>query len=243
MPKPPINPRKILVFTGAGISAPSGIATFRDSNGLWRQHRLEDVATTEAWSKNPRVVLEFYNERRAQAANAQPNAAHKALADLEKRFEVIVVTQNVDDLHERAGSTKVIHLHGELRKARSTADASLIYDIGGSPIQMGDACAEGSQLRPHIVWFGEEIMNYDQARTHILDAGRVLVVGTSLAVYPAAGILKHARHAAEKVIVDLEIRKHLYGFKLLKGSADTVLPGLTEAWLKDADSLKNADGD
>lgn len=231
-----MNSRKILVFTGAGISAPSGIATFRDSNGLWRQHRLKDVATPEAWSKNPHVVLEFYNERRAQAENAQPNAAHKALADLEKRFEVVVVTQNVDDLHERAGSTKVIHLHGELRKARSTADSSLIYDIGGTPIQMGDACAAGSQLRPHIVWFGEEIMNYDQALSHILDAGRVLVVGTSLAVYPAAGILKHARHAAEKVIVDLEIRKRLYGFKVFKGSADTVVPALTEAWLKDADS-------
>src|SRR5687768_7924622 len=123
MPKPPINHRKILVFTGAGISAPSGIATFRGSSGLWRHYRLEDVATPEAWGRQPHVVLEFYNERRAQAANAQPNAAHKALADLEQRFEVVVVTQNVDDLHERAGSTNVIHLHGELRKARSTADA------------------------------------------------------------------------------------------------------------------------
>ncbi|MFN0126966.1 MAG: SIR2 family NAD-dependent protein deacylase [Verrucomicrobiales bacterium] len=233
MPKPPINHRKVLVFTGAGISAPSGIATFRGSNGLWRQHRLEDVATPEAWSRQAHLVLEFYNERRAQAAAAQPNAAHKAIVDLQQRFEVVVVTQNVDDLHERAGSTHVIHLHGELRKARSTADSALVYDIGGTPIHLGDACAAGSQLRPHIVWFGEEVMNYDQARSHILDAGRVLVVGTSLAVYPAAGILRHARHAAKKVIVDVVVPKRPYGFKILKGSADSVLPALAETWMKD----------
>ena len=234
MPKPPIDYGKVVVFSGAGLSAPSGIATFRGSNGLWGQYRLEDVATPEAWRRQPQVVLEFYNERRAQAAGAQPNAGHIAIADLEQRFRVVVITQNVDDLHERAGSTEVIHLHGELRKARSTAEPSIIYDIGGAPIHMGDVCEAGSQLRPHIVWFGEEIMNYDQARLHILDAGRVLVVGTSLAVYPAAGILKHARHAAKKVIVDLDIQKRPYGFDALKGSADSVLPALVDAWLKDS---------
>jgi len=234
MPKPPINPRKIVVFSGAGLSAPSGIATFRGNNGLWGQYRLEDVATPEAWSKQPQVVLEFYNERRTQVANAQPNAGHRAIANLESRFEVVVITQNVDDLHERAGSTHVIHLHGELRKARSTVDSALVYDIGAAPMQIGDVRAAGGQLRPHIVWFGEEIMNYHAARAHIVDAGRVLVVGTSLTVYPAAGILRHARNAAEKVIVDLDVPKRPFGFRLMKGSADSVIPILTAAWLKDS---------
>ncbi len=234
MEKPPIDPNKIVVFSGAGISAPSGISTFRGSSGLWRHYRFEEVASPEAWRKHPEVVLDFYNERRALAAAARPNAGHLAIARLEQKFRVVVITQNVDDLHERAGSSQVIHLHGELRKARSTADASFITDIGAAPILPGDTCPGGSQLRPHIVWFGEEIMNHDLARDHILDAGRLLVVGTSLVVYPAAGLLKHARHAAEKIIVDLEISKRLYGFRAVRGSADTALPEIAEAWLSAA---------
>jgi NAD-dependent deacetylase len=234
MPKPPIDPEKIVVFTGAGISAPSGIQTFRGGNGLWHEHRIEDVATPEAWERRPELVLQFYNERRARAAEAQPNAGHRAIVELERRFKVIVITQNVDDLHERAGSTEVIHLHGELCKARSTSDPSLVYDIGARPILTGDHCALGSQLRPHIVWFGEQIMNYAQSREHIVTASRVIVVGTSLAVYPAAGLLKHARHAARKLIVNLEVVERPYGYELTTGSADAVLPHLVADWLKGA---------
>jgi NAD-dependent deacetylase len=152
MAKPEINPRKIVVLSGAGLSAPSGLKTFRDTGGLWQQYRLEEVATPEAWARHPQVVLDFYNERRTKACAASPNAGHQAIAELEEHYEVVVVTQNVDDLHERAGSTRIIHVHGELTKARSTVDDSLIYEIGGKPIRLGDQCALGSQLRPHIVW-------------------------------------------------------------------------------------------
>jgi NAD-dependent deacetylase len=233
MPKPPLDTNKVVVFSGAGLSAPSGLSTFRDANGLWERYRLEDVATPEAWARQPELVLEFYNERRAKAAAAKPNAGHIAIADLEQRFRVVVVTQNVDDLHERAGSTEVIHLHGELRKARSTANPALICEIGAAPIQLGDRCAEGSQLRPHIVWFGEEIMNHAEALAHLVTAGRVLAVGTSLTVYPAAGLLKHARYQAMRLLVDLEAPTQRFGFKSIQGSADAILPRLVEKWLQE----------
>lgn len=196
--KKPINPAKIVVISGAGISAPSGLGTFRSVDGLWARHRIEDVATPEGWAANPQLVLEFYNERRLAAADALPNAAHIAIASLEKYFEVVVITQNVDDLHERAGSTAVIHLHGEHSKARSSLDENLVYEIGRAKIRIGDLCAHGSQLRPHIVWFGEEVPRYKEARNHVLDAGHVLVVGTSLEVFPAAGLVKYARCHAKK---------------------------------------------
>lgn len=230
MPKPEINPRKVVVLTGAGVSAASGLATFRDSGGLWENHRIEDVATPEAWERNPELVLKFYNERREKAAAAHPNEAHLAIADLEKGFEIVIVTQNVDDLHERAGSSHVIHLHGELTKARSSLYPELIYDIGSRPIKLGDHCERGSQLRPHIVWFGEDVPNLELARKHFLDAGKVLVIGTSLSVYPAAGLIKHCQPAAQKYYVDLHADERPYGFQVVKGSAEKVLPGLIASW-------------
>jgi NAD-dependent deacetylase len=222
--------QKIVVLSGAGLSAPSGLATFRAAEGLWEKHRIEDVATPEAWARNPQLVLEFYNQRRAAAAAAQPNAGHQAIARLECNFDVVVVTQNVDDLHERAGSTRVIHLHGELKKARSTVDESLVYDIGAASIALGDRCERGGQLRPHIVWFGELAMRMEEAMEHAAHADRMLVVGTSLQVYPAAGLVQFAPPSAEKVLVDLEPVGAPFGFHVMKGSADAVLPGLAEAW-------------
>lgn len=193
---------KIVVLTGAGISAESGIATFRDSNGLWEQHRIEDVATPEGWRKNPQLVLDFYNQRRAQAAQVQPNAAHIALAKLEEKHEVFIVTQNVDDLHERGGSTHVLHLHGMLRLVRSTLDPSLVYDIDDQALHLGDKCEKGSQLRPHIVWFGEAVPNMEKA-TYLAEMADVfMVIGTSLQVYPAAGLLHFAPSHIPKYLID-----------------------------------------
>ena len=186
--------KKIVVLTGAGISAESGIKTFRDADGLWENHRIEDVATPEGWFKNPELVLEFYNQRRAQLLEVQPNDGHRALADLEKNFEVHVVTQNVDDLHERAGSTRVLHLHGELRKVRSTRFPDLIYDWD-KDLKMGDNCERGAQLRPHIVWFGESVPMLEPAADLASEADIFIIVGTSLQVYPAASLMVYApRH-------------------------------------------------
>lgn len=230
MPPDSINTRKVVVISGAGLSAPSGLPTFRDNNGYWRQYRFEDVASPRAWESQPEVVLEFYNERRTKAASVEPNAGHLAIAELERRFEVVVVTQNVDDLHERAGSTKVIHLHGELSKARSTADESLVYHLGAKPIAMGDVCEKGSQLRPHIVWFGEEVKTIDLAAAEVANAGRVLVVGTSLKVYPAAGLCSCAHEYASKYYVDLDAKRKVPDFTVIEGSADQVLPELLKSW-------------
>ena len=149
--------KKIVVLTGAGISAESGISTFRDSNGLWEQHRIEDVATFDAWRRNPELVLDFYNQRRKQLYEVKPNAGHIALLKLEKKFDVQIITQNVDDLHEQAGSSHVLHLHGELKKVRSTLDENLVYTLDGWELKKGDLCEKGSELRPHIVWFGEAV--------------------------------------------------------------------------------------
>ena len=227
-----LNKKKIVIFTGAGISAESGIKTFRDTNGLWNEYSVEDVATPQAWRKNPELVLEFYNERRQDIRHARPNAAHDAIARLEKEYEVIVVTQNIDNLHERAGSSNVIHVHGEITKARSTLDESLVYDIGYNSISPGDTCESKSQLRPHIVWFGEGIFHFDTARASIKDAARILVVGTSLSVFPAAGLLKKASFHAEKVIVSLDIDKKPYGYKFIRANASKMVPWVVEKWLK-----------
>src|SRR5690554_863788 len=179
----------IVVLTGAGISAESGLSTFRDNGGLWEQHSVYDVATPEAFARNQELVLRFYNERRHQLESVQPNPAHRLLAELESRYRVTVVTQNVDDLHERGGSTNVLHLHGELTKARSSGFPELIYDIGYKEIHPGDVCERGTQLRPHIVWFGEEVPMLDAAAEVVRTADRLLIVGTSLQVYPAAGLV------------------------------------------------------
>lgn len=183
--------RKLVVLTGAGISAESGIKTFRDSDGLWENYRIEDVATPEAWAKNPELVLTFYNQRRAQLFSVQPNQGHFELAALEKDFDVEIITQNVDDLHERAGSTKVTHLHGELRKARSTFNEKMVYPWD-KDLNPGDLCENGHQLRPHIVWFGEAVPMLEKAARLAETADIFMVVGTSLQVYPAAGLMQYA---------------------------------------------------
>jgi NAD-dependent deacetylase len=192
----------IVVLTGAGISAESGIRTFRDSNGLWEEYRIEDVATFEAWTRNPGLVLDFYNQRRRQLATVQPNTAHFALVKLEKKYKVHIITQNVDDLHERAGSTNILHLHGRLTQARSTFDDDLIVDVGYNDIRRGDLCAKGSQLRPHIVWFGEAVPNIEIAADITSQADIVFVIGTSLNVYPAAGLLHYAPYQIPKYLID-----------------------------------------
>lgn len=194
---------KIVVLSGAGISAESGISTFRDSNGLWEGHDVQEVATPEAWRKDYKLVLRFYGERLKAARKAKPNAAHRALASLEEYFEVVVITQNVDDLHERAGSTNVIHLHGELSKARSTFEETLLVDIPeGKTIMPGDKCPKGSQLRPHIVWFGEPVPMIQKAAYECLSADVFIVVGTSMVVYPAAGLIDYVPAVAPKFIID-----------------------------------------
>lgn len=193
--------KKIVVLTGAGISAESGIKTFRDSDGLWENHRIEDVATPEGWAANPELVLQFYNQRRAQLFDVQPNEGHKVLAALEKNFDVHIVTQNVDDLHERAGSTRVLHLHGELRKSRSERHADLVYPCEGD-IKRGDKCERGFQLRPHIVWFGEAVPMLEPAAALAAEADIFIIVGTSLQVYPAASLMVYANSAIPFYYVD-----------------------------------------
>lgn len=186
-----MSKQKLVVFTGAGISAESGIKTFRDAGGLWEEYRIEDVATYEAWERNQDLVLDFYNKRRKQVIEAKPNAAHLFVAELQNHFDVHVVTQNVDDLHERAGSKNVLHLHGEIMKARSTADESLIYPVTKLTIKKGDLCQLGSQLRPHIVWFGELVPEMDKANLLAHNSDIFIVIGTSLNVYPAAGVVNY----------------------------------------------------
>lgn len=194
--------KKFVVLTGSGISAESGLKTFRDMGGLWEQYDVTEVASPDAWERDPELVLRFYNERRRQLLNAEPNQAHKALADLEKYFDVQVITQNVDDLHERAGSSKVLHLHGELKKARSTADPNLVYDIKGPELNLGDTCEKGSQLRPHVVWFGEAVPAIQEAAEISRQADIYAVVGTSLQVYPAAGLLDFVPSGIPIYLVD-----------------------------------------
>jgi NAD-dependent deacetylase len=194
--------KKLVVLSGAGISAESGISTFRDNNGLWDNYRIEDVATPEAWIRNQELVLDFYNQRRKQAADVKPNAAHYALVALEKDFDVSIITQNVDNLHEIAGSTNVIHLHGELFKSRSTKNADLVYQMTSWELKTGDLCELGSQLRPHIVWFGEEVPMMETAVEVTEQADIFLVIGTSLAVYPAAGLVHYVPAGKPIYIID-----------------------------------------
>jgi NAD-dependent deacetylase len=194
--------KKLVVLTGAGISAESGIPTFRASDGLWENHAIEDVATPEGFKKNPALVLRFYNERRAKLDQVEPNEGHKILARLEKYYDVQIITQNVDNLHERAGSKKTLHLHGELTKARSSIDKNLIYDIGIKAINLGDKCEKGSQLRPHIVWFHEDVPLIETAVKLTEEADIFVVVGTSLQVYPAAGLVNYVAGFVPIYIID-----------------------------------------
>jgi len=196
--------KKLVVLTGAGISAESGLKTFRDSDGLWEGYNIEDVATPGAWRKNPQLVLDFYNYRRKNVMEAQPNEAHYGLASLQDKFEVYIITQNIDDLHERAGSKNVLHLHGEIFKMRSEKDENLVYEIRND-IQFGDIAEDGAQLRPHIVWFEEPVPKIEEAIPIVNSADIFVVVGTSLVVYPAAGLVNYTNRNVPKYIIDKSI--------------------------------------
>lgn len=196
--------KKLVILSGAGMSQESGIRTFRDMGGLWEEYDVSEVATPEAWARNPELVMRFYNDRRKQLYESEPNAGHRGLVDLEKDFEVQIITQNIDDLHEMAGSSSVLHLHGELKKARSSVDESLIYDMDGWELKFGQLCAKGSQLRPHIVWFGEAVPAIDEAVEIVRNADILVVIGTSLNVYPAAGLVNYALKQTPIFVIDPE---------------------------------------
>jgi NAD-dependent deacetylase len=201
----PTKQKHVVVLSGAGISAESGIETFRASDGLWANHPVEEVATPEGWQRNPELVLDFYNQRRRQLYTVEPNAGHYALAQLEDTHRVTIITQNIDNLHERAGSTEVIHLHGELDIARSTDDEIRLYPLNGKDIQLGDTCEGGYQLRPHVVWFGESVPEIERAETIVQTADILIVVGTSLKVYPAAGLTRCAPASSLKFLINPEL--------------------------------------
>lgn len=214
--------KHIVVLTGAGMSAESGISTFRDSDGLWEQHAVEDVATPEGFMRNPQLVLDFYNARRKAAFDAKPNKGHVGLAEMEKDYNVSIITQNVDDLHERAGSTHVLHLHGELGKVRSTKDPSVIYTLTPDnwEINLGDKCEKGSQLRPHIVWFGEAVPMIEEAIEVVQRADVLVVIGTSLNVYPAAGLLNYVKANTPIYLIDPnEVKTYVSDIHFIKKGA------------------------
>ena len=223
--------KRIVVLTGAGISAESGIKTFRDADGMWENYRIEEVATPFAWNKNPSLVLDFYNQRRKQVQEAQPNPAHLALTELEAHYEVQIITQNIDDLHERAGSSNVLHLHGEINKSRSTVDPKLIYPIEGWELKEGMTCEKGSQLRPHIVWFFEEVPALTLAATYVELADILIVIGTSLVVYPAAGLIDFAIDAEEKYLIDPNSPDVPSDFKVIAEKAGIGVPRLVKELL------------
>ncbi len=232
-----LRKRKLVVLTGAGISAESGLQTFRGSDGLWEGYKVTDVATPEAWSRNPEMVQEFYNLRRKAVLNAEPNSAHIALAELEKDFDVSIITQNIDNLHERAGSSHVLHLHGEIIKSRSIKDPSLVYDIPGWELKMGEICELGFQLRPFIVWFGEAVPKIEEATILSRQAEIYAVIGTSLLVYPAAGLLHDVNPGVPVYIVDPgepEFRKRPE-IHIIRENATTGIKKMVEALIKTLD--------
>ena len=222
--------KKIVVFTGAGISAESGLQTFRTKGGIWNKYKIEDVATQNAFIKNPSKVLSFYNIRRKQLYNSKPNNAHFALNKLSEKYDLSIITQNVDDLHERSGSKNVIHLHGNLRQSKSTLDGR-VYEINGEELNIGDLCDKGAQLRPNVVWFGEEVENMNTAIHLVRQASIFIVIGTSLTVFPAASLLDYAINAERKIIVDKD-PSPIFGVDLIVGSASEIVPKLVLNLLK-----------
>ena len=226
--------KKCVVLTGAGISAESGLQTFRDSGGLWEGYRVEDVCTPEAFARSPQTVIDFYNARRRAAAAAEPNAAHFALADLERAYDVQIITQNVDDLHERACSSKVLHLHGELNKLRSTVDESEILPWQGDQT-LADRDSRGRPLRPHIVWFGEAVPMIEEAVRLVEAADTVIVVGTSLKVYPAASLLHYARFGVPVYLIDPKPNADVSGVEILAQTAVRGVPALVAELLRAAE--------
>ena len=227
----PEHKLRLTILSGAGVSADSGLKTFRDHDGLWENYNVYDVATPEAWQRNPELVLEFYNKRRREVKKATPNAGHIALASLQDHFDVQIVTQNIDDLHERAGSRNVLHLHGEIFKSRSTGTHT-VYPIEGTELNPGDCCPAGSQLRPHIVWFGEEVPMLEQAIPLFETADIVLVAGTSLEVYPAAGLIQFSGNARAHLLVDPKMPRAISTtrYKWFNENAATGLPKAA-SWL------------
>jgi NAD-dependent deacetylase len=227
-----LRKKKIVVLTGAGVSAESGLKTFRDSDGLWEGYDIEEVATPRAWKKNPQLVLDFYNYRRKNVLDAQPNPAHLGLAELEKHFDVQIITQNIDDLHERAGSTKVLHLHGEILKMRSERNEELVYEIR-EDMKLGDLANDGAQLRPNIVWFEEPVPLIEQAIPLVQSADIFIIVGTSLVVYPAAGLVSYARPGIPKFILDRRIpyTSSVYNVKSIEKPAGEGIKELMEELL------------
>lgn len=229
---------KVVFLTGAGVSAESGLSTFRDSGGLWEGHNVHDVASPDGWAADPAMVLKFYNLRRSAAATAQPNEAHRSLAQLEKKCSVVVITQNVDDLHERGGSSRVLHLHGRLNEARSVQDENLVYEIGSKELKLGDLAEDGGQLRPNIVWFGEDVPMISVAQEFARLADIFIVVGTSLEVYPAAGLLQYCPEHAQKFLVDPKppagLRgRGMEGLEFVRASATVGVSQIVEAMMED----------
>lgn len=230
--------KKIAILSGAGMSAESGIRTFRDADGLWEQHDVMEVASIDGWRRNPEIVLRFYNQRRRQLQEVEPNAGHIALKRLESAYDVHIVTQNVDDLHERAGSSNILHLHGELRKVRSVGQPALVYEWL-EDLQLGDLCESGHQLRPHIVWFGEMVPLMDKAVEILTNADIVIIIGTSMQVYPAAGLIAYARPNASIYYIDpqpsinyeLSDRRHL---EVISDRAAAAVPALVDRLLAEA---------
>ena len=225
--------KKIVVFTGAGVSAESGLATFRDADGLWAQYRIEDVCTPEALVRNRALVIEFYNKRRKELLTTLPNAAHTAIAELEKHFDVEVITQNVDDLHERAGSTRVLHLHGELTKARSVKDEFTSFEIGYNDIHLGDKAPDGGQIRPFIVWFGESVPELGRAAKEVESADILIIIGTSLNVYPAAGLVHYTKPGCKIYLIDPQpMNLRMENFMQIQEKATVGMKKLKEELLK-----------
>ena len=217
--------QNIVVFTGAGISAESGLGTFRDSGGLWEQFKIEDVATPEAFERNPELVLNFYNLRREQLLESKPNEAHISLNKLSEKYNLHIITQNIDDLHERSGSKNILHLHGKLMEAKSSIDDSLIYPTEGADLKIGDLCENGSQLRPNVVWFGEAVPKMIDAISITKKADTFIVIGTSLNVYPAASLLNYTDNAKRIILIDLKAEQER-GVEVIKGKATIAVPKL-----------------
>jgi len=228
--------KRVVILTGAGISAESGLGTFRDKGGLWDEHDINEVATPEAWYKNPKLVLDFYDQRRQLCLKANPNDAHLSLTKLEKHYDVRIITQNIDDLHERAGSKNILHLHGEILKARSVMNAETLYDLGLKGIKLGDMAPDGHQLRPHVVWFGEAVPKMYEAEDIVKDAEIFIVIGTSLNVYPAANLIYASPTKTDKYIVDLnELTNVKYkNIKHLKGNATQKVPELVDRLIQES---------
>ena len=226
--------KNIVVLTGAGISAESGLKTFRDSDGLWEGYNIEDVATPQAWQRDPELVQNFYNMRRKAVLEAVPNAAHYALAQLEKKFDVTIITQNIDDLHERAGSTNVVHLHGIITRSQSSINPELTYPINGWELGMDEVCELGSPLRAHVVWFGEDVPMIEKAAAICANAELFILTGTSLAVYPAAGLIHYVPSGVKKYIIDPKIPDvdRLNNVVKIEANASIGIPGLVNELLK-----------